>query len=124
MSIFSHISFVSVPVTDIVRARDFYRDKLGLRVLTDAPFGDSRWVLLEVADSRTQIHLDDKPGRSVSKSRLALPLVVHDLDEALEVLRDNGVEIVQEPKSAAWNPLVAYALIRDSENNVLLVADG
>jgi catechol 2,3-dioxygenase-like lactoylglutathione lyase family enzyme len=39
------ITFASVPVVNQDRALEFYTKKLGLRIITDAPFSDDqRWI--------------------------------------------------------------------------------
>jgi predicted enzyme related to lactoylglutathione lyase len=121
---FSHVSFTSVPVDDIDRAIAFYRDRLGMTVVADAPNESGRWVLMEVGHGRTQVHLDDRPDRVARRGRVVLALIAEALDDVVEALRDDGVEVLGEIKSADWNPLVSYTLIRDSEGNLILVSDG
>jgi catechol 2,3-dioxygenase-like lactoylglutathione lyase family enzyme len=64
----SHISVISVPVSDQDRARDFYVDALGFSVLFDNQVGpDMRWLHLTAPDGGTAIVLatwfdDFKPG--------------------------------------------------------------
>ena len=42
------IAIVSVPVTDQIKARDFYRDVMGLTLLRDEPMGpEMRWIQLQ-----------------------------------------------------------------------------
>jgi predicted enzyme related to lactoylglutathione lyase len=121
---FSHVSYTSVPVDDVARALRFYRDLLGMKVVADAPHATGRWVMLSVADARTLIHLDDRPDRPTRPGRVVLALIAADVDRAVDRLRGLDVEIVQEAKAAEWSPLVRYALFRDSERNIVLVADG
>ena len=119
---FSHVSFTSIPVEDALRARDFYRDNLGLTVSVDAPFGQGRWIMLEVPGARTRIHLVDRSGGGGRQAQPVLPLSAPELDDAVEQLRNAGVTIAAEPKPAEWDPDVRYAMIRDSEDNLVLVA--
>ena len=61
----THISFVSVPVDDVERAMAFYRDVLGMEVVSDAPGPFGRWVMLSLEGAETRVHLDQRPeGRS------------------------------------------------------------
>lgn len=117
----SHISFASIPAVDLARARDFYADMLGMTVAVDAPFGESRWIMLEADGARTRLHLDQVSAVPAS-GKPALPLIAEDVAGAIETLRGHGVEIVAEPKPAEWDPDTTYALIRDSEGNIVLIA--
>ena len=52
------IKFASVPVTDQDRALEFYTKKLGLRIITDAPFNDDqRWIELGFPRAETKLVL-------------------------------------------------------------------
>ena len=118
----SHISFVSIPVTDQDRALAFWRDAMGFQVTVDAEFMPGvRWIMLKCGDARTEIHLDKVEAITPSE-RPTLPLIAPDVPGAVQALRDKGVQIVAEPKPAEWNEAVTYALIRDSEGNVILLA--
>ena len=75
---FTHVSFVSLPVEDVNRARDFYRDRLGMAVTVDEPYGDSRWIMLEMRDAKTRLHLDHRPERIDRTGQPALPLITAD----------------------------------------------
>lgn len=117
----SHLSFASLPVLDIDRALAFWRDVMGLRVTVDAPYGPTRWVMLQIPGARTQIHLD--PVATLPETgKPALPIIAPDVVAAVETLRGHGVEIVAEPRAAEWDADTTYALVRDSEGNVILLA--
>ena len=118
----SHISFVSIPVLDPDRALAFYRDALEMSVVVDEPYGSMRWIMLAIADSPTQLHLDqvaDMPDRTFT-----LPLIVSDLEATVARLRLSKATILADQKPADWKPGVEYALARDSEGNTVLLANG
>jgi predicted enzyme related to lactoylglutathione lyase len=119
----SHISFVSIPATNPERARNFYTGLLGMNVAVDAPYGEKRWIMLEIPDARTQLHLDHVDAMPQS-DKPTLPLIVADLAAALARLQNGGARIVAEPQPADWKPGVDYALVQDSEGNTLLLATG
>ena len=118
---FSHIGFVSIPVEDVSRARDFYRDVMGMEVVMDerGPFG--RWVMLGMEDAETRIHLDRRPEGDPPPPKPVLVLVSRDIDADCAVLEERGAEILAEPSAAEWNPDMRRAVLRDSEGNALLV---
>lgn len=119
----SHISFISIPVTDPDRARDFYAERLGMSVTVDAPYGDKRWIMLAIPGARTQLHLDHVDAMP-EWGKPTLPIIVDDLAAVLARLGEGGAEIVAEPKPAEWNADVDYALVRDTEGNTVLLATG
>ncbi len=117
----SHVSFTSIPVDDYDRAKAFYADVLGLVVKTDAPMGSERWIMLEIPGSRTQVHFERRDG-DARALRPVLPVIAPDVAGAIEDIRARGVEIVREPAPAEWDAETTYAMIRDSEGNLVLVA--
>jgi predicted enzyme related to lactoylglutathione lyase len=118
---FSHLSFASLPVTDLDRALAFWRDVMGLTVVTDASSHGMRWVELEVPGARTRLHLDPVAALPETE-RPVLPLITPNLATTVETLRGRSAMIVAEPKTAEWDPGTTYATIRDSEGNLILIA--
>ena len=94
---FTRIHFDTVPATDVGRARDFYRDKLGFTVERDNPYG--------VPKTQTP----------------ALVLVTDDVDAACATLKSRGVPIKRGPDDAPWEPGTRWAMIDDSEGNLVLI---
>ncbi len=118
----SHISFASIPVTDLDRALAFWRDVMGLVVTTDSDaIPGMRWIMLEMPGARTRLHLD-KVETIPEANKPTLPLIASDVVGFVETLRSRGVDIVGEPKPAEWDAETIYALIRDTEGNVVLIA--
>lgn len=117
----THISFDSIPATDVQRARDFYVDKLGLAVGTDAPYGETRWIMLQIPGARTQIHLDHVAAMPET-DKPALVLIDDDVAGTVDRLRGQAVEIVRDPGPAEWDAETTYSLFRDSEGNMILLA--
>ncbi|MDQ2959482.1 MAG: VOC family protein [Candidatus Dormibacteraeota bacterium] len=88
------LELVVVPVSDIDRAKAFYMDKVGFRLLVDHSAGeDFRVVQLVPPGSACAIALmknDTAPG-----SVQGLHLVVADIDAARAQLVENGVEVTE-----------------------------
>jgi catechol 2,3-dioxygenase-like lactoylglutathione lyase family enzyme len=116
----THIHFQPLIVTDIERARDFYRDKLGLGVERDVPYGDDRWVFMRVNGSATLLHFDKRDAVPKSDTP-ALILATEDVDRTCDELRGKGVTIRQGPADAPWAPGTRWAMIDDSEGNLVLI---
>ena len=119
----THITFASISVTDPDRAKAFYEDMLGFEVTHDSTaIPGMRWIMLRPGQAETQLHLN-LVDRMPETSMPALPFVAPDVPGMVGMLRGKGVEIVKEPGPAEWNAAATYALFRDSEGNVILIAD-
>jgi catechol 2,3-dioxygenase-like lactoylglutathione lyase family enzyme len=101
------IEVVTVPVSDIDRARDFYAEKVGFEVDIDFKVSDDvRLVQLTPPGSACSIHLgkgtvDMEPG-----SIDGVFLVVRDVHTARAQLVDRGVEVggLQVFEEGAYRP--------------------
>ncbi|MEC9435518.1 MAG: VOC family protein [Pseudomonadota bacterium] len=115
------VNFVSIPVTDQDRALAFYRDLMGMEVQTDAPYGDDwRWIFLRIPGAETLIQFARAGEVSVSGVP-ALVLVSDDVDAETARLSAAGATVEDGPADAPWHAGVRYALIRDSERNLILL---
>lgn len=115
-----HIHFQTVGVTDLERALGFYRDKLGLRVERDDPYGDSRWIFLALPEGKTLLHLEQRE-RVEQAAKPVLVFVTDDVDTTCEALKRQDVSIEQGPADAPWEPGTRWAMLRDSEGNMILI---
>jgi len=88
---------------------------------SDAAVGSERWIMLEVPGSRTRVHFDRRIGESEAL-RPVLPMIAPDVADAVDTLRARGAEIVREPEPAEWDAETTYAMIRDSEGNLVMIA--
>jgi catechol 2,3-dioxygenase-like lactoylglutathione lyase family enzyme len=108
-----HISFlrlVSIPVSDVDRAKAFYVDALGFEERFDGPFGDGmRWVELAPPNSQATIALvtwfETMPPGSVTGLVLHTP----DVRAAYEDLRARGVPFTGEPREDPWGASATFA---------------
>jgi len=118
---FKFVKFVELPVADQNRAVSFYTEKLGFKVAQDSPYKEEwRWIELEVPGAETRILLtEQQPGSETDRPRLVL--VVEDVDKAYRKLSREGVVFTKEPAQALWNPEEAFALLRDSEKNIIVI---
>jgi predicted enzyme related to lactoylglutathione lyase len=108
------IAIVSIPVTDPIRARDFYHDVMGLTLLRDEAMGpDMRWIQFQPKDGGATIALVTwleglKPG-----GQQGLLLGVDDIDAEYTRLTGLGVEatpIEEQP----WG---RYTMLKDPDGN-------
>lgn len=112
------VNFISVPVRDQSRALEFYTQKLGLKVVTDQPMGDSRWIELQIPGAETLVVLFHNPGHEPGQMP-AVAFVADNVQTTYEELKAKGVEFTQPPKKAPWGE---HAIFKDSEGNLLLFA--
>jgi catechol 2,3-dioxygenase-like lactoylglutathione lyase family enzyme len=115
-------------VRDQDEALQFYVEKLGFRVHTDARNGDYRWLTVQHPDQpsfqlglfRPQAPIvDDATAKTLTEAvaKGAMPplvLVVDDCRVAYERMRERGVEFTQEPVERFGN---IDASFRDPSGN-------
>ena len=88
------LEVVTIPVTDMERARDFYVDKIGFNVDIDEQISDEvRFVQLTPPGSGCSIHLGGEAVDMAPGSLRGLYLVVPDVHAAHAELVERGVEI-------------------------------
>ena len=105
----THVSLVSVWVTDLDDAKAFYTDVLGFEVGDDLTLGpDFRWLTV-VHPGQPELHLHlTTPGPPLSP----------DLVEAMR--RAQAVEFIQEPQD---RPYGVEALMRDNSGNWIVLVE-
>jgi predicted enzyme related to lactoylglutathione lyase len=116
------VKFAELPVADQDRAVSFYTEKLGLRVVQDAPYKDDwRWIELAIAGAETRILLTAQEGE-IKSDTPRLVIISDDVDGAYRRLSANGVVFTKEPGNAPWNPGQRFAQLRDSEGNGIVIS--
>lgn len=105
------VQVVGLYVHDQDEALQFYVEKLGFRVHTDARNGDYRWLTVQHPDQQDfQLGLfrpqaptvDDATAQDLNEAvaKGAMPplvLVVEDCQKAFDAMHKRGVEFTQEP---------------------------
>jgi catechol 2,3-dioxygenase-like lactoylglutathione lyase family enzyme len=100
------IELLSVPVTDIDRAKDFYVNKLGFNADHDVPVNDNlRFVQLTPPGSACSIVLDVNMTTMAAGSQKGIQVVVDNADAAREQLLANGVT-ASEVQELPWGRFV------------------
>jgi catechol 2,3-dioxygenase-like lactoylglutathione lyase family enzyme len=115
----SEVTVVSVPVADQDRAKKFYTDTLGFRVLRDDDTVPGiRWVQVAPPGGGTALILvtwfDTMPPGSLR----GLVLASSDLAADYQRLRDLGVGFDQPPVQQPW---ATEAVLRDPDGNQLVL---
>ncbi len=117
----NRIHFQSIPVVDQGRALEFYTKQLGFEVHTDASYGEGyRWIFLTLPGAETRLHFA-KPSEIKITDTPALCLVCDNADDEAVRLGAAGVEITNGPDDALWAEGVRWLMVRDTENNLILL---
>lgn len=117
----SRINFLSVPVADQDRALGFYTKHLGFEVQVDAPYAENwRWIFLTLPNSETRLQFA-RQSEITFTDIPALTLVSDDVDAECTRLNAAGIAIKDSPADAPWAPGVRWAMIRDTEDNLILL---
>lgn len=130
----THVSLVTLHVTDQDEARDFYVDKLGFVPGTDVTMGEGfRWVTihhpdhpeLEVTLMVPGPPLSDEMATAVRRELAngnmgGFGLTTTDCHKTYEQLSAQGVEFIQEP---AERPYGIEAVMRDNSGNWLVLVE-
>jgi len=126
------VQYIPVTVLDVDEALGFYRDGLGLDVVSDVSNAGFRWVSLSVP-AQGGLHLvlsTPGAGRSdedaqalgelVAKGAMGgLVLTVPDLDSLFDSLSSGGAEVLQEPMQQPWGP--RDCAFRDPSGNMVRI---
>ena len=109
------IAQIAVAVSDVERAKAFYRDVLGLQWLADAPPGLSFFQCGEVRLMLSRPEGTDSSGNSI------LYYSVDDAQAAYDSLSGAGVRFEAKPHVVGrlGDREVSLAICRDSEGNML-----
>jgi catechol 2,3-dioxygenase-like lactoylglutathione lyase family enzyme len=97
---------------DMDRAIGFYRETLGLRVLSRH---EDKWAELDAGPIRLALH-GTRDGAPASTGGAAAAFRVDDLDATAAALRDRGVEFVHQGEVEDYG---RFALFTDPDGNVL-----
>jgi methylmalonyl-CoA/ethylmalonyl-CoA epimerase len=114
----ARIGQIAIVCKDVARARDFYRDTLGLRHLFDA---GPTLSFLEIGGVRLML---SRPEPDVAGTS-ALYFFVADIHATTSELTAKGVRFLREPHMIAKLPdhELWLAEFRDSEDNVMALME-
>lgn len=104
---------VAIFVTDIARATEFYRDRLGLPVSKQGSFG------AEFFDGGARIGVHPavhSEAKTLVGRHTGITLYVSGLLHYCGELHDRGVRFIAEPTQQAWGVM---AMVADPDGNIL-----
>ncbi len=114
----ARIGQIAIVCADVSRARDFYRDALGVRHLFDA---GPTLSFFDCGGTRLMLSTAEGEARGTS----VLYFFVEDIDAAKTGLVKKGVAFIDEPHLIAKMPdhELWLAAFRDSEGNLLALME-
>ena len=115
----SEIGQIALTVSDLARAKAFYKDILGMSLLYDA----GTMVFFQCGATRLMIGLPEAGAPEVPENRSGTILYfkVPDIQATVETLRSASVVFTQEPHSVAKTPTYELwmAFFKDPDENQL-----
>jgi methylmalonyl-CoA/ethylmalonyl-CoA epimerase len=114
----ARIGQIAIVCSDVARAREFYRDALGVRHLFDA---GPTLSFFECGGTRLML----SPAEGEAAGTSVLYFFVKDIEGSTRELAAKGVRFIDEPHMIAKMPdhELWLAAFRDSENNVLALME-
>jgi methylmalonyl-CoA/ethylmalonyl-CoA epimerase len=91
------IGQIAITVDDTARAKDFYQNTLGMRLLFEA----GHLAFFQCGDVRLMLTTPDKPG---PRGGTILYFKVDDIQTTYAVLKERGVNFIDEPHLIAKMP--------------------
>lgn len=116
------VKHITICVKDQNRALKFYTEKLGFKLLVDAPMGEGmqRWIELQIPGAETQIVLFTPEGQEDRIGTGSNVIFTTDnIGKTYQDLKDRGVEFTKAPANEPWG---SYALFQDSEGNTFCLS--
>ncbi len=118
------IAHITLYTDDQDAMEEFYVDKLGFKVHTDAPYGDIRWLTLhapEQPDVELVIFKATKPESQAQIGKQSpegpfLVVMTDDCKGEFERLKAAGVNFIKEPTQEFWG---LEALCTDPHGNII-----
>lgn len=111
------IAFVTYPVKDVPRAREFYERKLGLSIGLHGHQGDKWWIEYDLPGGGC-LALSNFEGEPSATAGGTVAFEVEDLDALITKLKADGVTF---QSNIIHGPRCRMAVCLDSEGNSLLL---
>ena len=105
------IGSIAVVVSDVNKAKEWYRDNLGFEVQDDM----EHWVVVGPPGSSTGIHLCQV--ESLEPGNTGILFFADDVESTYQELKRKGVEFTRDLGKAEWNENMEYAMFKDPDGN-------
>lgn len=112
------VAFTMYPIRDVARARDFYENKLGLKIGSHGNRGDQHWIEYDLPDGGCIALTNFIPDEPSAKAGGTIALEVADLDALIADLKSKDVVFTSD---IIPSPVCRMAVCLDSEGNSILL---
>lgn len=112
------LEVVTVPVSDLDQAKEFYVDKLGFHLDGDWDMGERRFIQLTPVGSACSIAIGKGVTQAKPGSIDSLLLVVKDIHKTHKELTDKGVKVT-DVEATPWGAWHMY--LTDPDGNKLTI---
>lgn len=108
------IGQIALTVDDLARARDFYQNVLGMKLLFDA----GNLAFFKCGDIRLMLSTSDKPG---PRGGTILYFQVNDIHATFAALKERGIHFIDQPHLIAKMPDhdLWMVFLNDTESNTI-----
>jgi predicted enzyme related to lactoylglutathione lyase len=103
-----YVQIISIPVSDQERARDFYVECLGWRLLHDRDTGDRRWVEVAPPGGETSFTLVTWFPSMPPGSLKGIVLSTEDIDTTYAELSERGVRFTSPISDGPWSRITGF----------------
>jgi catechol 2,3-dioxygenase-like lactoylglutathione lyase family enzyme len=120
--------FTTLYVRDQQQALDFWTEKVGFELLTDAPYdneGVQRWIEVKAPKSDVYfvLYKADEQHEPLIGTMSHVWFACDDLDTTFKDLTSKGVSFPEEPQDAPWSPGSRWAQFADPDGNLYGLSD-
>jgi len=113
------VKLVTVTVLNPQRSLEFYRDKIGLRVLVDDRHDDgSRWIELVTPDGGTGIALVESQAGDKVGTFSNIMFSCDNIYNTYHDLRSRGVDFAGPPDEQSWGTFLVF---KDPDGNSFVI---
>lgn len=112
------VAFTMYPIRDVDRARDFYENKLGLKIGSHGNQGDKHWIEYDLPGGGCIALTNFVPDEPSAKAGGTIALEVADLDALIADLKSKDVVFTS---GIIPSPVCRMAVCLDSEGNSILL---
>jgi catechol 2,3-dioxygenase-like lactoylglutathione lyase family enzyme len=118
------ILMLQMAVTDMAKAKAFYADVLGFRVVTDYGQGDMHWVSLDPPGGGMRITLSTMHAH-MQPGTMQLYLSAPEIEATYQEITARGGEPTSEIKNDLYGPGsgVKWFSLKDPDGNVWIIAE-
>lgn len=119
MKIVDKITMFHMAVNDMAKAKEFYADKLGLKVTKDYEQGDQHWVSLDAPGGGTSINLTTAHENFLKPGTMKLYFSTPDVEKSYAELKARGIKPTTEIVDG-WGAGKLFE-VSDPDGNRLLI---